>query len=158
MDSIDKTIISTLQKNGRTTNVELARLAELAPSSMLERVRRLEERGVIKGYRAVLDPTKLGYNVQAIVMVSLEHTQLEKIDETEEKIRSIPEVKSCFLLAGVYDFMIHVVVRDIDHLANLVKYKLCEVGIMKSQETFLILSPLQEDKGYSLECMDDGMK
>ena len=89
MDSIDKTIISTLQKNGRTTNVELARLAELAPSSMLERVRRLEERGVIKGYRATLDPTKLGYNVQAIVMVSLEHTQLEKIDETEEKIRSI---------------------------------------------------------------------
>jgi Lrp/AsnC family leucine-responsive transcriptional regulator len=158
MDSIDKTIISTLQKNGRTTNVELARLAQLAPSSMLERVRRLEERGVIKGYRAVLDPTALGYNVQAIIMITLEHSQLNMIDETEQRIRSIPEVKACFLLAGVHDFMVHVVVRDIEHLAHLVKYKLYEVGIMRSQETFLILSPLQEDEGYSLKCMDDDGK
>ena len=158
MDSIEKTIISTLQKNGRTTNLELARLARIAPSSMLDRVRLLEERGVIKGYKAVLDPTALGYSVQAIVLITLEHSQLNMIDETEQRLKSIPEVKTCFQLAGVYDFLVHVVVRDIEHLVHLVKYKLYKVGFIKSHEAFLILSPPQEDKGYSSEYINDDEK
>ena len=155
MDSIDKAIIATLQKNGRTSNEELARLSHVAQSTMIQRVRRLEKQGVIKGYRAVLDPAALGYNVQAIVMIALKHRQLDIVDAIERRLKAIPEVKACFLLAGVYDFMVHVVARDIEQLARLIKYKFYEVGNIRCRDTFLVLSPPQEKAGYSLEYVED---
>ncbi|MDJ0764177.1 MAG: Lrp/AsnC family transcriptional regulator [Myxococcota bacterium] len=151
MDNIDKKIIRTLQEQGRITNVELARQASLAPSSMLDRVRRLEERGVIKSYRAVLDPGAIGYHVQAMVMITLGRHQAGSIESFEERIRSIPEVKACYHLTGQYDYLAHVVVRDIDHLRKLVKHELAAIGGVEKQETFLTLSVIKEDTGYALE-------
>ena len=103
MDAIDRNIVKTLQRQGRITNVELARLNELAPSSMLERVRRLEERGVITGYRAALDPKKLGYQVEALVMVTLDRHQAGAIDRFESGIQGVPEVRTCYHLTGRYE-------------------------------------------------------
>jgi Lrp/AsnC family leucine-responsive transcriptional regulator len=153
MDAIDRNIISHLQQHGRMTNVELARLNELAPSSMLERVRRLEDKGIIKGYRAVLDPKSLGYAVQAMVMINLDRHQAGPIDEFEDKIRAVPEVKSCWHLAGRYDYMVHLVVRDIDHLGTLVKHVLADMKGVEKQETFLVLSTTKHDEGYCVESM-----
>ncbi len=151
MDAIDKNILESLQRHGRMTNVELARMNELAASSMLERVRRLEERGVIKKYQAVLDPATLGYKVQAMVMISLDRHQAGPIDKFEDRIRAIPEVKSCWHLTGRYDYLVHVVVRDIDHLGKLVKDALAGIAGVEKQETFLTLSTIKSDEGYSLE-------
>jgi Lrp/AsnC family transcriptional regulator, leucine-responsive regulatory protein len=155
MDAIDRNIIETLQRQGRVTNVELARMNDLAPSSMLERVRRLEERGVIKSYRAVLDPKTLGYNVQAIVMINLDRHQAGPIDIFEARIRAVPEVQACFHLAGRYDYIVHVVVRDIDHLGQVVKHTLAGIDGVEKQETFLALSTIKADEGYSLEYVGD---
>lgn len=151
MDATDKRIIATLQRQGRMTNVELARMNDLAPSSMLERVRRLEERGVIKGYRAVLDPKQLGYLVEALVMVTLDRHQASPIDDFESGVLEVPEVKACYHLTGRYDYMLHVAVRDIDHLGDLVKHTLAAIGGVEKQETFLILTTIKEDSGYALE-------
>lgn len=151
MDSTDRNIIEILQKQGRMTNVELARINDLAPSSMLERVRRLEEKGVIKGYRANLDPKQLGYNVQAMLMITLDRHQSGPIDDFEDRIRAVPEVKACFHLTGQYDYLAHLVVRDIDHLGELVKHTLAGIAGVEKQETFLVLSTIKEDEGYSLE-------
>ena len=148
MDSVDKKIIEALQKQGRMTNVELARNNDLAPSSMLERVRRLEERGVIKGYRAILDPKQLGYHVQAMIMINLDRHQCGSIDVFEERIRSVPEVKACYHLTGRYDYMVHLIVRDIDHLGELVKHALGGIAGVEKQETFLSLSTVKEDVGF----------
>ena len=84
MDAIDRKIITTLQKQGRITNVELARMNDLAPSSMLERVRRLEDKGIIQGYHAVLDPKAIGYQIQALVMLSLDRHQERGIEIFEK--------------------------------------------------------------------------
>ncbi|MCP4679827.1 MAG: Lrp/AsnC family transcriptional regulator [Deltaproteobacteria bacterium] len=151
MDSTDRNIIELLQKQGRMTNVELARSNDLAPSSMLERVRRLEERGVIKNYQAILDPKALGYNVQAMVMISLDRHQAGPIDLFEEKIHSVPEVKTCYHLTGRYDYVVHLIVRDIDHLGEVVKHTLAGIVGVEKQETFLVLSTVKEDEGYSLD-------
>lgn len=151
MDAIDIKIVESLQKNGRITNVELARMNDLAPSSMLERVRRLEERGVITGYRAVVDPKQLDYNIQAMIMITLARHQVGSIDEFEEKVRAVPEVMECYHLTGQYDYLLHLVVRDIDHLGTVIKHTIGGIPGVEKQETFLALSTVKENAGYSLE-------
>ncbi len=151
MDTTDRKIVATLQENGRITNVELARLNNMAPSSMLERVRRLEERGIIAGYRAELNPKELGYNVEAFVMIILDHHQATGIEDFESVIRKVSEVKSCTHVAGRYDYIVHVAVRDIDHLGDLIKHRLGSLAGVEKQETFLVLSTVKRDEGYSLE-------
>ncbi len=151
MDATDRKIVATLQESGRITNVELARLNNLAPSSMLERVRRLEERGIIGGYRAELNPKEIGYNVEAFVMIILDHHQATGIEDFESAIREVSEVKSCAHVAGRYDYIVHVAVRDIEHLGDLVKHRLGSLAGVEKQETFLVLSTVKRDEGYSLE-------
>ena len=151
MDTIDRNILKTLQENGRVTNVELARMNGLAPSSMLERVRRLEDKGIIKRYQAILDSKLLGYSIQAVVMINLNVHMAVHIDEFESKIRAVPEVRACYHVTGRYDYMAYVVVRDIDHLRQLVSTSLAEITGVEKQETFLTLSVVKEDEGYSLD-------
>lgn len=151
MDDIDRSILKSLQEHGRMTNVELARTNRLAPSSMLERVRRLEERGIIKRYQAVLDPIELGYYVQALVMINLNLHQARNIDEFEDKIRAVPEIKACYHITGRYDYMLHVVVHNIDHLRQLVSHTLAGIVGVEKQETFLTLSVVKEDAGLAID-------
>ncbi|MBD3235540.1 MAG: winged helix-turn-helix transcriptional regulator [Candidatus Eisenbacteria bacterium] len=153
MDRIDRQIIAALQARGRTTNAELARLASLAPSSTLDRVRRLEERGVIRGYRALLAPQALGLDVQAMVLINLDRHQAGPIEEFEERIRAVPGVKACYHLTGRYDYMLHLIARDIDHLRELVTHTIGSVRGVEKQETFLVLSMPKEDVGCPLDVL-----
>ncbi len=153
MDELDLTILAALQANGRITNAELARQVDLAPSSTLERVRRLEERGLIRGYRAQLDPKALGFGVQAVVMVSLAGHQAGLIDSFESQVRAVPEVTLCQHVTGRYDYLLHVVVRDIEHLRQLVTRDLAAIGGVQRQETFLVLSTAKADEGLALSCL-----
>jgi Lrp/AsnC family leucine-responsive transcriptional regulator len=155
MDPIDRKLIAALQSDGRISNAELARLVELAPSTTLERVRRLEERGVIRGYRAQLDPRALGFQVQAMVLIVLDRHQVGPIDDFEARIRAVPEVTACHHLTGRYDYMLHVVVRDIEHLRDLVTHTLAATRGVEKQETFLVLSTVKEDCGYALDAMPE---
>ncbi|MFH1144280.1 MAG: Lrp/AsnC family transcriptional regulator [Candidatus Eisenbacteria bacterium] len=150
MDHFDLRLVQALQGQGRIANVELARLCESAPSTTLERVRRLEEKGVIKGYRAVLDPHAVGLQVQAMVLINLDHHQAAPIDAFEDRVRSVPEVMACYHLTGRYDYMLHVVVRDIDHLREVIKHRLSTIVGVEKQETFLVLSTVKENEGYPL--------
>lgn len=151
MDAIDRKIIGTLQENGRITNVELARMNNLAPSSMLERVRRLEEKGLIEGYQAVLNPKKLGYNVDSIVLVTLGRHQGSGVEVFETEVLKIPEVRACYHVAGRYDYIVLISVCDIEHLGKLVKHKLGYMTGVERIETLLSLQTIKRDKGYALE-------
>jgi len=159
MDNVDKNILELLQENARISNAELARANNMAASSMLDRVRRLEERGYIKGYTTKLDKKKLGITVEAIVMICLDRHETGSIDEFEDKIRAIPEVTACWHIAGRYDYAVHVAVRDIEHLGELVKHNLGAIPGIEKQETFLTLSTVKEDSGIALpETTERGSK
>ncbi len=159
MDPVDRKTVLALQKQGRITNVELARMNDLAPSSMLERVRRLEDKGIIKGYQAVVDPKALGFEVHALVMVNLDLHRAEAIDQFEQRIRSIPEVTACFHVTGRYDYLIHVMARDMEHLGEMIKHTLGRVGGVEKQETFIALSTIKEGNGDFLETIpEDGKR
>ena len=155
MDHTDKTILRILQNNARVTNVDLARRADLAPSSTLERVRRLEERGLLRGYRAVIDPVKLGYTLQAMVLINLSRHQVDSIDRFEESIRSLAEVVACYHLTGQYDYLVHLAVRDMDHLGEVIKHTIGGIAGVEKQETLVVLSTIKEFSGYSIDVMVD---
>ena len=119
MDRIDTGILAALQNKGRMSNKVLAAAIGLSPSSCLERVRRLQDRGVIRGYHAEIDPVALGIGLQAFVSVRLSKHTREAVDAFREHLMSLPEVVSIYHVAGQDDFMAHVAVKDANHLKNL---------------------------------------
>lgn len=116
MDDIDSAILGHLQRDGRLTNRELARLAGIAPSTCLERVRALRARGVITGYHAAVQPRMLGRTLQALVFARLRPLSREVISGFEAYLAQLPEVVSVFVVSGDDDFIVHVAVPDIEQL------------------------------------------
>ena len=119
MDRIDNAILTCLQNDGRMSNKELAAAVGLAPSSCLERVRKLQEKGVLRGYRALVNVRALGIGLQAFVSVRLAQHARSSVDDFREHILTLPEVIALYHVAGQEDFLVHVAVRDAEHLRNL---------------------------------------
>jgi Lrp/AsnC family transcriptional regulator, leucine-responsive regulatory protein len=158
MDDIDRAILGSFQKDARRRNADLARERGVAPSTMLERVRRLEERGYFKGFRAILDPEKLGYSVQALVSVSLAEHRTKTIRPFEEEIHKIPHVRVCYHVSGRFDYFLLVVARDLDHLGSLVKGRIAAIPGVGRTETFIVFSEIKSDEGYPIEAEEDAIK
>lgn len=116
MDELDSVIIRELQLNARQTNRELARTVGIAPSTCLERVRSLVERGVIRGYHADIDPAALDRRVEAFVSARLRPLSRSVIDAFKKALIALPEVSAVFVVAGDDDFLIQVSAQDLDHL------------------------------------------
>ncbi|ONI86240.1 AsnC family transcriptional regulator [Saccharothrix sp. ALI-22-I] len=116
MDELDSAIIRNLQLDARLTNRELARRLGVAPSTCLERVRALRERGVIKGYHADVDLGALNRRVQAFVAARLRPTSRAVIDNFKSAIGVLPEVTAMYVVTGDDDFLIHLAVQDLEHL------------------------------------------
>lgn len=119
MDRIDDAILSALQNDGRMSNKELAAAVGLAPSSCLERVRRLQDRGVLTGFHAYVDTGALNIGLQAFVSVRLAQHSRELVESFRDHLISLREVVGVYHVAGQVDFMVHVAVRDAQHLRNL---------------------------------------
>lgn len=116
LDELDSAIVRLLQEDARQTNRDIARKVGIAPSTCLERTRLLRERGVIRGYHADVDLPSLGRSVQAMVSAQVRPLSRAVIDAFQRSMAERPEVLSVFVAAGSDDFLIHVAVRDIDHL------------------------------------------
>ena len=151
MNQLDKNILEILQRDASISNKELAAKNGLAESSMLNRVKNLKEKGIITAYRAVINPKSIGYTVQALIMINLCQHQIQSIASFEEKLIQIPEVKVGYHITGRYDYALHVVLRDIDHMATLIKDTLSKLPGLERLETCLIFSSIKEEQGYSLD-------
>jgi DNA-binding Lrp family transcriptional regulator len=119
LDRIDFAILAALQKDGRLSNKELAARVALAPSSCLERVRRLREQRVLTGFRAQVDPRALGIALQALVFVRLARHARKQVKAFREHALSLAEAIALYHVAGQHDFLVHVGVRDANHLRDL---------------------------------------
>ena len=151
MDGIDTSILKALQNNGRQKHNELSRRLNIAQSTVSERVRRMESQGLIKGYRAIIDTAQLGLNVRAFVSIRLGRHEKETICKFEEQIRGISQVQACYHLTGRYDYLLHVVVTDLDELGQLVKNVIAELPGYVTSETFVIFSDVKSDEGLPIE-------
>jgi DNA-binding Lrp family transcriptional regulator len=119
LDRTDCDIIRLLQKNARMSNKELARRVNLAESSSLERVRRLSDDGVFSGFHAEVDPRAVGVGLQAIIAVRLSKHSRSSVDRFRREILEQPEVVTLYHVGGGNDYMLHVAVRDPEHLRDL---------------------------------------
>lgn len=113
LDRTDVAILRALQEEGRLANVDLAERVNLSPSPCLRRTRRLEEDGVIRGYRADLDRAKLGLGLTVFVEIKVGHHTRDNADALARALTAIPEVVSCFMVSGDADFLAEVVVPDL---------------------------------------------
>jgi DNA-binding Lrp family transcriptional regulator len=119
LDQIDFGILQALQKNARLSNKELAAAVGLAPSSCLERVKRLLRDGVLRAFHAELDPHAVGVGLQAMIAVRLRRHSRRMVQTFRSHALSLPEVVSVSHVTGRTDFLVHVAVRDADHLRSL---------------------------------------
>ncbi len=120
MDRIDRALLAALQKNARMSNKELAELVGLAPSTCLERLRRLRDRGVLQGFHAAVDLAQLGRATQALVAVRLRVHDRRQIDAFHRHVIDHPDALSVFHVSGADDYLIHAAVKDTAHLRTLV--------------------------------------
>jgi DNA-binding Lrp family transcriptional regulator len=120
LDGIDFTIVAALQQNARLSNKELAGRAGLAESTCHERVKRLIERGVFRGFHAEVDAKRLGAGLQALVAVRLARHTGAAVKSFRHAMLGLPEAVAVFHVAGANDFLVHVAVSDSDALRDLI--------------------------------------
>jgi Lrp/AsnC family leucine-responsive transcriptional regulator len=151
MDRIDCHILKSLQQDGRKKNSELAKETGLAPSTMLDRVKKLEDKGIVKGYKAVMDPVKLGLKAQGFACISLDRHRVKDIQVLEDEIKKIPSVRACYHITGRFDYLLHVVAPELGDLGTLVKEQLATIPGMGRIETFIVYAEVKPDHGWPID-------
>jgi DNA-binding Lrp family transcriptional regulator len=121
LDAIDRRIVAELQRDGRMTNVELARRAGISAPPCLRRVRRLEELGVIRGYHGDSDPQALGWSIVFFALVGLDSQKDAVLTQFEAQVAEWPEVRECHMIRGGGDFLLRLVARDTAHENQLTR-------------------------------------
>jgi Lrp/AsnC family transcriptional regulator, leucine-responsive regulatory protein len=126
LDSIDRKILSFLQADGRMSNVDLAARVHLSAPQCLRRVRALEERGVIRGYRALVHGESLGFQVTAYVSLNIDGGKFDRVREIEATIRSFAQILECHTVSGDYDYLLKVVAPDLKSLSQFLTDRLMQ--------------------------------
>lgn len=145
LDAIDWKILKELQADGRMTNVELARRVGVSAPPCLRRVRALEEAGIIKGYRALLDEKALGYDITMFAMVSLSSQAEADLLKFEERVKSWPIVRECWMLSGDVDFILKCVAPDLRTFQTFVIEELTAAPAVDGVRTSLTLRQVKND-------------
>jgi len=139
LDAIDWRILARLQTDARVSNVDLAGDVNLSPSPCLNRVRALEESRVINRYVTLLDPLKLGLTVSVFIQVSLEKQMRNALDTFEASVLSRDEVMECYLMTGDADYLLRVVVSDVQSLERFIVDYLAKIpGVASIKSSFAL--------------------
>ena len=153
MDAIDLLILNRLQANAREAQVDIARSVGLAPSAVLERVRKLEARGLIKGYVAQLDPRALGFGMLAFVAVRTDETGSE--DQIAAALADLPEVLEVHHVAGDDCYLVKVRARDTEHLGQMLRTRFGRIPGVKSTRTTIVLETVKETPRLPIPLKDE---
>ncbi len=139
LDDIDIQLLKALQKDAKANTKELCELLHLSKTPVYERMRRLECEGVIKGYSAIIDNTKVGLPLVVFCNVSLAVHDDEHVERFKKDIMEINEIMECYSTGGVFDFLIKVMLKDMEEFNKFVFEKLTKVhGIVKMQSSFVL--------------------
>jgi DNA-binding Lrp family transcriptional regulator len=128
LDSTDRKLLAILQRDGRATNVELAGSVNLSESACLRRVRSLEERGVISRYAAVVNERAVGLPLSVFVTVTLSSQSEAALTAFETAVAGVREVAECYLMTGGSDYLLRLVVRDVDDLERVHSQELTRIA------------------------------
>tara|TARA_B100000579_G_scaffold314081_1_gene263548 strand:- start:177 stop:632 length:456 start_codon:yes stop_codon:yes gene_type:complete len=143
VDSLDKKIVFELQKNGRSSNFEIAEKVGLSPSPCLRRIKNLEKKKVISGYTAIVDEELFGYPVTAFVSVRLENQTDGTLKKFEEGISTLVEVVDCWLVTGNRDYLLRVVAENLKTYEKFMREDLTKIKGIASIETNFALGSVK---------------
>lgn len=150
LDEIDRKIIAAVQADGKITTQALAERVGLSASPCARRVRLLEERGVIKGYTAVIDQVQVGLPVNAFASIKLERQREDDLDRFKEAITRWPEVVDCYLMTGQRDFLLRIVAADLDAYERFLRNKLTRLEGVLSIETSFALGQVKRSEALPI--------
>ena len=145
LDALDRKILIALQADGRASNVELSAQVHLSAPQCFRRVRALEERGVIRGYRAQVQAEALGLGVTAYVSLNIDGGQFGRVREIEAQVRDFPQILECHTVSGDHDYLLKVVARDLKSLSQFLTDRLMQVLINLLSNAIKFASPLPVD-------------
>jgi Lrp/AsnC family transcriptional regulator, leucine-responsive regulatory protein len=143
LDAIDCRIVAALQADGRLSNVELAERVGLSPSPCLRRVRRLERDGYIEAYRAMLQRNRLGLGFTVFVGVKIDGHADDRADALQEAMVAMPEIIACHMVSGEADYLLEVVVPDLEHYQRFLLGKLLNLPIIKEVRSNIAIQTLK---------------
>ncbi len=150
LDETDLQILRTLQKNAKLTTKELADAVNLTPTPVFERQKRLEKRGYIRKYVAILDAEKLGQGLQVFCKVKLKQINREIAKSFTHRILRIPEVTECYNTSGAYDYLLKVRARDMKQYQEFIINKLGEIEDVGSIESTFVMSEIKQEYGIHI--------
>jgi len=142
-DDIDKKILNILQEEGRITNTKLAKEIGISPPSMLERVKRLENSGVIDKFVALVDKEKTGFGLLVLIMVSLSLHQIASLENVKNSLIELDEVLECYQVSGDVDFLLKVATKDMNSYKDFVNNKLSGIDGIQNIKTSFVLDTMK---------------
>lgn len=151
LDAIDWKILKELQDEGRVTNVELSRRVGISAPPCLRRVKRLEETGIIRGYRAMLNGPALGYDVVAFCLVGLQHQADAELKVFAERTRGWPIVRRAWMVSGESDFLLHCVATDLAAFQTFVIEELTSTPNVDTVRTALTIRQVKDEGLVEIE-------
>ena len=144
MDSFDRKILSILRQDGRITFTELAQQVGLSKTPCQQRVKRLQQSGVIIGFRAIVDPAKVGLDHVAFTEVKLSDTREAALEQFNAAVRGIHEVEECHLIASSFDYLLKVRTSDIRRYRIILGEKISSLPFVASTSTFVAMETISE--------------
>ncbi len=148
LDRIDLKILSELESDGRLSIVELASRVNLTNTPCSERVKRLERMGYISGYRALLDRARLGFDHLTVVQVSLSATGANSLETFNEAVRRIPEVESCLMVAGSFDYLLTVRTRSMSEFRTVLGDKINRLPGILQTNSFAVMEVVKSERDH----------
>lgn len=144
LNRIDRKILRILQQDGRITYAELARQVGLTTTPCIERVRRLEREGYIRGYTAIVDPDKLGAGLIVFVQIRLDRTTKESFASFKQAVLQLPEVQECYLVTGSFDYLIKARMADMAHYREFLEDALLGVPGVQASTSIAVMEAVKE--------------
>ncbi|NBA86175.1 winged helix-turn-helix transcriptional regulator [Emticicia sp. CRIBPO] len=146
LDQIDHKLLEILQSNGKITNAQLSKEIGLSPAPTLERVKKLENSGIIESYHAQIDREKVGLGVMTFVQVTLSGHRKSITEAFVDTIERVPEIIECHHVTGSCDFLLKVIAKDIASYQRLIMETINEIEVVASTQTMVILSTFKNTK------------
>lgn len=151
IDRTDRRILALLQQDGRMTNAKLAEAVHMSPTATLIRVRRLTTRGYILGYRARLNPLKLGTGMLVFVEVLLDRTTPNVLEEFKQAVKTRPEVVECHLVAGGFDYLIKLRAADMSDYRDIAARVLWQLPGVRETRTYAVMEEVKNSDELHLD-------